>query len=306
MKILHISAECYPAAKAGGLGDVAGALPKYLNHLGTSAGVIIPKYHTKWILAQEFVPVYRGSVRLHQSFIPFGIEQLAGDTLGFPLFVADIPGMFDRPGVYSDPNGGWYSDELERFLCFQQAALQWAVSLPQRPQLLHCHDHHTGLVPFLARHGLEYKALSATPTVFTIHNAEYSGAFSWANLHLLPFFDAEARGLLDWGGAINPLASAVRCAWRFTAVSPNYLSELMTYSNGLEGLFRQERAKAVGILNGIDTQVWDPRADAYIDTKLAGRVSPFKAANKQVLAHRFNVAKRDSYSAKMSGSISRR
>ena len=87
MKILHISAECYPAAKAGGLGDVAGALPKYLNKIGVDTGVIIPKYHTKWILAQQFTPVFKGAVRLHDQYHSFSIEKQVGDTLGFPLFV---------------------------------------------------------------------------------------------------------------------------------------------------------------------------------------------------------------------------
>jgi len=289
MRILHISAECYPAAKAGGLGDVAGALPKYLNRLGASTGVIIPKYYTKWITAQSFQAVYRGSVRLHQSFVPFTIEQYQGPDLGFPLYVADIPGKFDRPGIYAHPDGGWYADEAERFLCFQQAALQWVVSLPDKPELIHCHDHHTGLVPFLVGHGLEYKALRDIPTVFTIHNGEYDGAFSWDRLQLLPFFDAEVRGLLDWDGRVNPLASAIKCAKHITTVSPSYLQELMASARGLEVLLRQEADKATGILNGIDASVWDPGTDSYLAEPLKGSTADFKHDNKQVLAHRFNI-----------------
>lgn len=289
MKILHISAECYPAAKAGGLGDVVGALPKYLNNAGVSTGVLIPKYYTRWMLNQQFNTIYRGSVRLHDTIIPFTIEQQVSENLGFPLFVANIPGKFDRPGIYADPNGGWYRDELERFLCFQQAALQWIVSLPERPAVLHCHDHHTGLIPFLVKYGIEYRALRQIPTVFTIHNGEYHGSFSWSKLHLLPFFDAEARGLLDWGDVINPLACAIKCAWRITTVSPSYLQELMTYSNGLEGLIRSEAGKASGILNGIDAQVWDPHTDPYLQHHFNGRLQDYKTRNKEAVIHRFNV-----------------
>lgn len=289
MKILHISAECYPAAKAGGLGDVAGALPKYLNRIGTSTAVIIPKYYTKWIKDQPFSQVYQGSVRLHRSFVPFRIEQYAGPDLGFPLYVADIPGKFDRPGIYADPNGGWYRDEVERFLCFQQAALQWVTSLPELPEVIHCHDHHTGLVPFLVRYGLEYQALQHIPTVFTIHNGEYHGAFSWDRVPLLPFFDADARGLLDWDDRINPLACAIKCASQITTVSPSYLQELMVFANGLEGLLQSVADRAAGILNGIDAQVWDPRSDHFLDTNMQTSADHFKKSNKTVLAHRFNL-----------------
>lgn len=289
MRILHISAECYPAAKAGGLGDVVGALPKYLNQTGVSSGVIIPKYHNKWITSQPFHTVYSGSVRLHQTFLPFRIEQYHGEDLGFPLYVADIPTKFDRPGIYADPDGGWYSDEAERFICFQQAVLQWIVSMPERPQLLHCHDHQVGLIPFLTKYGLEYKPLEDIPTVFTIHNGEYHGAFSWERVQLLPFFNTEVRGLLDWEGRINPLASAIRCAWHITTVSPSYLEELKASANGLEGLIRDESGKATGVLNGIDAHVWDPRTDPYIDTTMKRSIVRYKESNKQVLSHRFNI-----------------
>ena len=124
--------------KLSGLGDVAGALPKYLNKIGTSAGVIIPKYGTKWINQQEFIPVFKGAVRIHHEYIPFAIEREKTDQLGFPLFVASIPGKFDRPGVYMDEAGRPYGDELSRSLAFQQAVLHWIQSAPGKPKVLHC------------------------------------------------------------------------------------------------------------------------------------------------------------------------
>jgi len=96
MKILHISAECYPAAKAGGLGDVAGALPKYLNAMGMDTGVIMPRYHTRWLNEQSFTAIYKGAVRLHMHYVPFSIEKIHGDPLGFPLYVVNVPYLFDR------------------------------------------------------------------------------------------------------------------------------------------------------------------------------------------------------------------
>jgi starch synthase len=112
MRVLHVAAECFPAAKAGGLGDVVGALPKYLNRIGVQAGVIIPKYGTKWLWEHPFKTIFSGSVRLNKSHIRYTIEQEVNDTLGFTLFVVNVRGMFDRPGVYADPNTGYgYSDD---------------------------------------------------------------------------------------------------------------------------------------------------------------------------------------------------
>ncbi|MDV7394498.1 glycogen/starch synthase, partial [Arthrospira platensis SPKY1] len=105
----------------------------------------------------------------------------------------------------------------------------------------------------------------------------------------LPFFEAQARGLLDWGDTINPLASAIKCAWRVTTVSPSYLEELRDNSNGMEWLLHHERHKCVGILNGIDAQVWDPRSDAYLEHRLGDSLAAFKQANKQALGEYFKL-----------------
>ena len=290
MKVLHISAECYPAAKSGGLGDVVGALPKYLNQAGVSAGVVIPKYQLRWINEHSFTPVFHGAVRLHNAYVPFTIEKAQTEALGFPLFVANIPGKFDRPGIYADPGGYMYGDDVERYICFQQAVLQWIIHSPGRPAILHCHDHHTGLIPYMVKYCPEYRALESTPTVFTIHNGMYTGAFSWSKMYLLPFFYGEARGLLDWADTISPLAAGIKSAWRVTTVSPSYFEELKRSSNGMEWLFYHEQHKSLGLINGIDAQVWDPATDTYIAHRLENNDwKTFKTANKQVLTQRFNV-----------------
>ena len=289
MKVLHVSAECYPAAKAGGLGDVVGALPKYLSAAGVPTGVIIPKYRLKWFNEHQFHTVYKGAVRLHNYYVPFTIEQESANSLGFPFFVADIPGKFDRPGIYIGPGGHSYADDVERYLSFQQAVLQWMLNSPGRPRLLHCHDHHAGLIPFMIKHCPEYRGLSWMPTVFTIHNGAYHGAFGWDKMYLLPSFEAEARGLLDWSGNINPLATAVKCAGRVTTVSPSYLKELQQNAGGMESLLQHEQHKCLGIINGIDSQVWDPATDSYLGAPLGEDVAAFKKANKQLLAQHFRL-----------------
>ena len=290
MKVLQISMECYPAAKSGGLGDVVGALPIYLNKAGVSTSVIIPKFSTKWLNQQWFRQVYSDHVRLGDEYIWFSIEEVMSEGLGFPLYVANIPGKFDRPGVYGDPGGGWYGDEVERYLCFQQAVLKWVVSMHWKPEILHCHDHHTGLIPFMVKYCPEYQSLRNMPTVFTIHNGEYHGAFGWNNLRLLPMFQSGAGALLDWGNTICPLAAAIKCCWRFTTVSPGYLEELRHSANGMEPLINTELFKAEGIINGIDAELWDPVTDKLIAHRLEDNdVDSFKEKNKGKLHDRFRI-----------------
>ncbi len=292
IQVLHISAECYPAAKTGGLADVVGSLPKYQTAAGMLSAAVIPKYALKWINGREWVTVYGGAVRVDWRTIGFSVQQEKNNTLGFPFFVVDIPGLYDRPGIYNDPSGAPYSDEVERYIVFQQAVLQWLLSFPaqDRPLVLHCHDHHTALIPFMVKHCPPYQSLGNIPTVFTIHNGQYQGMFSWKSRHLLPYFDAWFGGLLEWNHAINPMASALRCAWAVTTVSESYLYELHESSMGLESLFREEWRKQWGIINGIDAEVWDPRTDPAIQFQLEGdEMQTFKQKNKQILCEWFNL-----------------
>ena len=292
IQVLHISAECYPAAKTGGLGDVVGSLPKYMSQAGVLSAAVIPKYSLKWIQGREWVTVYSGAIRSDWRTIHFTVQQERSNALGFPFFVVDIPGLYDRPGIYNDPGGWAYGDEIERYLVFQQAVLQWVISFPEqeRPRVLHCHDHHTGLIPFMAKYSPDFRPLAETPTVFTIHNGQYQGAFSWKNHNLLPYYDAWARSYLNWNGAINPMAAAIKCAWAVTTVSESYLFELHESSLGLEPLFRLEWHKQWGIINGIDSQVWDPTTDAALQFRLENNdIQAFKQKNKRVLCEWFGL-----------------
>lgn len=289
MTILHVSAECYPAAKAGGLGDVVGALPKYLNDAGAETAVIIPKHRTKWLANQEFEVLMQGSVRLGWDWQPYAIEKCLNTSLGYDLYVVNAPQYFDRSGIYTDASGEGFYDEVERSLTFQQAVIHWVMGMTDKPKVIHCHDHHTGLLPFMIQYCPEYESLAHIPTVFTIHNGQYQGAFSWKKAQILPFYRAEASGLLDWKNAINPMASAIKCAWRFTTVSPGYLDELKANSGGLEWLINNEVRKSAGILNGIDAQVWNPATDPMLAYNFAGDVDTYKDRNKEAIIQMFGV-----------------
>jgi starch synthase len=284
MRIFHLSAECYPVAKVGGLADVVGALPKYQNLAGLQAAVVMPYYNRKFVQENEFDTVFQSSTLLGTRRLYFEILKEKTDKLGFELFLVKIPGLIDREEIYS------YPDETEQFIAFQIAFLDWISYSQQSPDLIHCHDHHSGLVPFLLYHSRLYTRLANTPTILTIHNGQYHGAFGWDKLSYLPEIDLSVTGLLDWAGGINPLATAVKCCWRYTTVSPSYLEELSISSNGLEYLFYIERAKGQGIINGIDTQVWNPETDPMIaQTFSIAQLAKGKQANKEALCARFDL-----------------
>lgn len=179
MRIYHLAAECYPVAKVGGLADVVGALPKYQNLAGLSAAVVMPYYDRKFVQENEFDTVFQGSTLLGTRRLGFEILKEKTDKLGFELFLVKIPGLIDRVEIYS------YPDETDQFIAYQIAFLDWITFTNQSPDIIHCHDHHSGLIPFLIKHSKVYTRLANTPTVFTIHNGQYHGAFGWNKLSYL-------------------------------------------------------------------------------------------------------------------------
>ncbi len=284
MNVIHLSAECYPVAKTGGLGDVVGALPKYQCQVGVNAAVVMPYYDRKFVREHTFDTVFEADSRLGDHPFHFHILKERTGVLGFDLYLVHIPGLLDRPEVYM------YPDESEQFIAYQISVLDWLSQSETLPDLVHCHDHHAGLVPFLMTNSGRYTRLAGIPTVVTVHNAQYQGWLGWDKLGYLPDINLLRTGLLDWNGCINPLAAAIKCCWHFTAVSPTYLRELSWNSNGLEYLFAGERQKGTGIINGIDVQVWDPQNDPMVDKSYTWRsVAKGKQANKTSLVTQFGL-----------------
>ncbi len=285
MEVMHLSAECYPVAKVGGLGDVVGALPKYLNQAGIEASVVMPYYDKPFVRESSFEPIYTSSASSGNLSFKYTVLKETTGKLGFTLYLIYIPGLLDRQEVYS------YPDEIRQFIAFQISFLDWIMNSATKPDLIHCHDHHTGLVPFMASHSLQYNSLKTIPTVCTIHNAQYQGWLDWNKIAFLPPLNLNKAGLLDWNHCINSLAASVKCCWRYTTVSPNYLKELSFNSNGLEKLFEMEKAKGIGILNGIDTEVWNPAGDPMIFKSYTPEtVEQGKKANKKMLCKQFGLS----------------
>ena len=284
MEIFHISAECYPMAKVGGLADVVGALPKYQKKAGHQVRVVVPCYDTKFRRENEFECVHWGSVKLGNFDFPFSVLKEANDKLGYELYLIEIKELFDRPNVYG------YEDDIERFIAFQIATLDWILARKSVPKVINCHDHHTGLIPFMLKYAYKYEVLSQVRTAITIHNGLYQGWFGFDKLHYIPQFDLKHVGFLEWDNIINSLAVAVKCAHAVTTVSPSYLDEINFSANGLEGLFNSVRDKSIGILNGIDIEVWDPAKDAMIAAHYS--IKDFetgKQKNKEKLCELFDL-----------------
>jgi starch synthase len=284
MEILHVSAECYPVAKAGGLGDVVGALPKYQNQLGHTAKVAMPMYRTKFLYNNQWEVVHKGYIYMGSWGLDYTVIRESTNVLGFDLYLVDINGLLDRDKVYG------YDDDTERFTAFQIAVVDWLAAWQHQPDIVHVHDHHAGLIPFMMQHCIAYRHLKDIPSVLTIHNAQYQGWMDWGKNRYIPAWDTWKWGLLDWKNHINPLASGIKCAWKVTTVSRSYLDELKLSANGLEALFEYEKGKCSGILNGIDTQVWDPGTDTYIENKFSTETqAEGKQENKELLCEQFNL-----------------
>ena len=284
MEIIHVSAECYPVAKAGGLGDVVGALPKYQNKLGHNAKVIMPMYHTKFLYQHEFEVVHKGAFGMANYWLDYTIIREKKNILGFELYLVDIFGLLDREKIYG------YDDDVARFTAFQIAVVDWMSKWNFRPDVLNVHDHQASLIPFMIQNCFAYRHLSSLKTILTIHNAQYQGWMGWDQSNFIPDWDKYKWGLLDWENNINPLASAIKCAAKVNTVSPGYLEELRVEANGLEKLFEYERGKCFGILNGIDTEVWDPETDPLIDQNFGiDNFKENKIINKRVLCAQFNL-----------------
>ncbi|RUL87322.1 glycogen synthase GlgA [Tautonia sociabilis] len=290
MKVLLLSAEVDPFAKTGGLADVAAALPRALRDLGHEVAVILPAYRRALAAGPEIrdtgaivrAPIARRSVegRILASALP------PGDV---PVYLIDRPSYFDRRGLYGE-DGQDYPDNCERFVFFQRAALEAIRVLGLSPDVIHCNDWQTGLVPvyleevYRRQPGSPFRAVG---TVMTIHNLAYQGAF-W---HL----DLPLTGL-DWSlfnparleahGLLNFLKAGLVYADVLSTVSPTYAREIQTPEGGrgLDGLLRARRGRLHGIVNGIDPTAWNPAIDPHLAARYTVRTWPAgKQANKAQL-----------------------
>jgi len=286
MKILFTASEAYPLVKTGGLGDVIHSLPRALQALGAEVRVVLPAY--RLVLEQmESLRIagwlqVQGAGRRHEV----RILEAGSRHLGVPLLLVDAPLLFDRPGnPYLHPDGYNWHDNAERFTVFSRAVARLAADgslLDWRPDVVHCHDWQAGLVPaFLS---LDSRAPAS---VFTIHNLSYAGIFSHQEFEQLALPKAWwSPDAIEFFGNFSMLKAGVVFSDHVTTVSPTYAEEIQTpaFGYGFDGVLRAMRHKLSGILNGIDTEIWNPATDPYLPSHYSAR-------------HRYLAGKRDNKKA---------
>jgi starch synthase len=278
MRIVFVASECVPFSKTGGLADVVGALPPALAALGNDVSVFLPRYR------QTKLPEARTVLR--SITVPFDDRYRfcsvidGGTHSGVRFYFIDYPPFFDRDQLYGTPAGD-YPDNAERFALFCRATLE-ASKILGAPDIFHCHDWQSALVPIMLRTIYsEDPALKESACVFTIHNMGYQGKFPPDTLPLLLLpWDLFTIDKLEFFGEVNFLKGALVFSDFVTTVSKKYSQEIQTseYGFGLEGVLRDRAATVTGILNGVDYDVWSPEKDTFI----AARYSPQDLSGKEI------------------------
>jgi starch synthase len=262
MKILFVSSEGLPYSKTGGLADVVEALPKALVEMGHEVAVLLPRYRGNKIT----------------SILVSSLTVALGDTPRFPAlaegvavegvryFFVDDSAFFDRDALYGDKAGD-FPDNAERFAEFSCAAIEFMKRV-WLPDVVHCHDWQSALVPVLLRtqHSSD-PVVRSLPLVFTIHNLGYQGLFPQETMRKIGLPDnLFTMDTLEYYGKVNFLKGGLIFADYLTTVSRRYAKEIQTpeYGLGLEGVIRHRADRLVGILNGVDYAIWSPEVDTFI------------------------------------------
>ncbi|MFH1381428.1 MAG: glycogen synthase GlgA [Chloroflexota bacterium] len=265
LDVVMVTPEASPFAKTGGLGDVLGALPGALEQLGATVSLVMPAYHF----------VLHGAASIQETGISFTVPVsdrkeraiILKSSLGRNVSVYFVRNdkYFDREYLYGTSEGD-YADNAERFVFFNRAALELVRMSP--PRVLHCHDWQAALsVAFLKSQPSWYPELASVKTVMTVHNLGYQGLFGYPDWHLLNLDPGlfTAR-YLEFYSRMNFLKGGLVFADAITTMSPSYAEEIKTTENGfgLDGVFRERAAQLVGILNGVDYDIWNPENDHLI------------------------------------------
>ncbi|QHW30121.1 glycogen synthase GlgA [Paenibacillus rhizovicinus] len=280
MKVWFAASEAMPLMKTGGLADVVGALPKALAKRGMDVTVVLPKYgevpHEIASRAElrQVVWVQMGWRRQYCGLYEVNMD-------GVRIVLVDNEYYFKRGHLYG------YGDDAERFAFFSFAVVEALIAADELPDVLHCHDWQTGLVPFLLRTRYAgHPGLCRIKTVYTIHDLKYQGVFSRDLLQdlLAAGDDLSSPDALEFYGAASCMKAGLRFADKLTTVSPTYAREIMTetYGEQLDGVLRQRAGDLTGIVNGVDTDAYDPMRDEHLAVRYRDSVAK-KRKNKQAL-----------------------
>jgi len=293
MHIAFVASECVPFSKTGGLADVVGALPRALAAAGHEISVFVPRYRLTRISEERTV--------VQSITIPFDDRYRFCSVLsgaGYPgvrFFFIDYPPYFDRDGLYGTASGD-FPDNAERFALFCRAVLE-ASKILGVPDIFHCHDWQSALVPVLLRtQYLEDPAFRECGTVFTIHNIGYQGLFPAEILPLLTLpWDLFTITKMEFFGNVNFLKGALAYADLITTVSRKYAQEIQTteFGFGLDGVLKERAQTVIGILNGVDYEEWNPETDRFIAAHYSADDLSGKRECKQDLLASFGLGNAD-------------
>ncbi len=306
LRVLMVASEGVPFAKTGGLADVVGALPGALRELGAEVKVLLPYYN---MVRQGKVPTAPVAENLEISLGPLtlGFDVMASSSEGLPFYFVKRDEFYDRSQLYGIPKGDYF-DNLERFAFFSAAALPFCQALDFYPDIIHCHDWQSALVPvFLKCRWWGEPALAGAKTLLTIHNLAYQGLFPKEAFPRLGL-DRSLFSIngLEYYDQINLLKGGIVFADAINTVSPSYGQEIQTeeFGCGLDGVLRDRAAVLSGIINGVDYRDWNPETDALIPATYSKSDLKGKAKNKAALMEAFGLNK-DLAQAPLLGIISR-
>jgi len=291
MQVLAVTPEIYPLIKTGGLADVAGALPLALAEQGVRVKTLVPGYPA---VTAKF---RKKKVVLEYPALQAGTASVfTAETAGLDLFVLDAPHLFERQGgPYGNVAGMDWPDNWRRFAALSQVGADIAAGAVAgyTPDVVHAHDWQAAMTPAYMRYGKAHEL----PSVVTVHNLAFQGHFGatiFGELGL-PGHAMSLDGVEYYGG-VGYLKAGLQAAWAITTVSPTYAQEIRTpeFGMGLDGLLNTRAADLVGIVNGIDTDIWNPETDQFLATNFSARTIRNRAANRRVVVERFGLDKDES------------
>ena len=287
MRVLSVASEIFPLIKTGGLADVAGALPGALAPLGVEMRSVLPGYPSVLAALKNTQEVYK-----YKKLFAGAARILSAKSKGMDLFVLDAPHLYARPGnPYTGADGKDWPDNAQRFAALARAGADLGQGLAADfvPDIVHVHDWQAGLAPAY----LHYDGKARPATIATVHNLAFQGQFDKA---LLPALGLPPRAFaidgVEYYGTIGYLKAALQLSDRITTVSPTYALEILQAEAGmgLDGLLRERSDVVSGILNGVDTTVWNPATDEHLAARYDARRLTARARNKAALQARMGLA----------------
>ncbi len=290
IKALFVASECYPFIVTGGLGDVAGALPKSLVSSEIAMSVVVPLYSDipeKYRAGMEFLQSFEVSVAWRSQYC--GVFKLVRDNVTY--YFLDNEFYFKRKGIY-----GFY-DDAERFAFFSRAVLEMICRVPECEfDIIHANDWQSALInTYVNLYYRNVPKLAGVKTLFTIHNIQYQGKYGTELLTEILGIGPNDSHLIELGGCVNFMKGAITCSDKVNTVSPTYANEILDpwFSHGLDGVLLQHRHKLCGILNGIDYEVYNPQNDRLIAKTFSSNDVSGKYACKQALVNKFGFEDKD-------------